>query len=119
MTGGWVLTVQAVDVLHGDLAVAPHCAHHRVQLAALQAPEGHAQVVALHHEAQRALVHVQHHQQRVGQGEGLLGLQEAGVGRGRRRAPAAAAAPAAAPLSVSVATARGGMLACIAVVTVV
>ncbi|KAL0592948.1 hypothetical protein AAY473_037189 [Plecturocebus cupreus] len=77
------LTVKAVDVAHGDFAVAPHGTHHRVQLLALEASEGHAQVLAVHDEAERALVHVQHHEQRVGQREGLIRPQEGRVGHAR------------------------------------
>lgn len=74
------LTVKAVDVAHGDFAVAPHGTHHRVQLLALETSEGHPQVLAVHDEAECAFIHVQHHEQRVGQREGLVGPQEGRVG---------------------------------------
>ena len=55
------LTVKSSDVLHGDLAVAPHCRHRDEQLLAAEASASRAQVPALHDEPHDPLVHVQHY----------------------------------------------------------
>lgn len=79
------LTVEPADVLHGDLRVPPHGRHDGVQRLAAQTARRHAQVPAVGAEGQRALVHVQHHQQPVRHQELLVGPQQ-------RRVRAAAAA---------------------------
>ena len=77
------LTIKPVDVPDPDFTVAPHGAHHGVQLAALESTEGHPQVLSIHDVAQRTLVHVQNNQQRVRYDEGVVGLQEGRVGLAR------------------------------------
>ena len=74
-----VLTIEPAEVLHRDLAVAPHGAHDRVQLLALHAPERDAEVLSVDDEAQRALVHVEHDEEDVGHDEALVGAEQAGV----------------------------------------
>lgn len=79
-----VLTVEPADVLHGDLGVAPHRGHDGVERLAAQAARRHAEVAAVRAEGERALVHVEHHEQPVGHQELLVRPQQ-------RRVRAAAA----------------------------
>lgn len=82
-----ILTVEPADVLDGDLGVPPHGGHDGVQHLPAQAARRHAQVAPVGAEGQRALVHVQHHQQPVGHQELLVRPQQRRV----RRAAAARA----------------------------
>ncbi|KAH9391366.1 hypothetical protein TYRP_006969 [Tyrophagus putrescentiae] len=67
-------------VSNANLHIAPDGADHRVELLSLQGgpAEGHAQVVAVDDEAERALVHVQHHGELVGNGELVVRAEPAG-----------------------------------------
>ncbi len=69
-------------VSNANLHIAPDGAYDRVELLSLQGgpAEGDAQVVAVDDEAERALVHVQHHGELVGNGELVVRAEPAGVG---------------------------------------
>lgn len=77
--GNMVLTIKPADVSHRDLAVSPDSAHYRVQLPALESPECHSQVLAVHHEADSALVHIENHEELVGHYESLVGFQQSWI----------------------------------------
>ena len=78
--------VHAVQVAHGDLAVAPHGRHDRIEALALEAAKGHAQKLALGHERHGALVHVEAHHEVVRHDERLVRLEHLRIdGRRLRR----------------------------------
>lgn len=78
-----ILTVEAADVFHSDLAVPPDGADDGIELPALEAPEGDAEILPVDDEAERALVHVEDDEELVGNDEGLVGLEERWVGDAR------------------------------------